>query len=102
LAFRSEGGGKVVISVPLANRGTGPAGSDVKYSLYFLDGQKNIVESVDLNLSSNLDVGDEKMFETVMPIPAQALFAQVVVDKAFSDGKDNDFTSMIPTDLFIR
>ena len=100
--FRSESTGKVIVGISFSNRGTAVAGSDVKYSLYFLDGQKNVLQNIDLNLSSELGIGEEKVFETVLPIPAEALFAQVVVDKSFSDGRDNDFTSMIPIDLFIR
>ncbi len=95
-------GGKIAVGVRLSNRGSGIAGSNVKYTLNFLDGQKNIVQMIVLNLASELGIGDEKLFETELPIPDGALFAQVVVDPNFSDGKDNEVTSMIPTVLFAQ
>lgn len=99
--FRPEGG-KVAFGVRLSNRGSGIAGSNVKYTLNFLDGQKNIVQMIVLNLASELAIGDEKLFETELPIPEGALFTQIVVDSDFSDGKDNEVTSMIPTLLFAQ
>jgi len=99
--FRSDGG-KLSVGVRLSNRGSGVAGSNVKYTLNFLDVQKNIVQMIVLNLSSELGTGDERLFETNLPIPDGALFAQVVVDPNFSDGKENEVTSMIPTVLFVQ
>jgi hypothetical protein len=101
ISFRPDGE-KISFGVRLSNRGSGVAGSDVKYTLNFLDGQSNIVQMLVLNLASELGIGDEKLFETALPIPDGALFVKVAVDPNFSDGKDNEVTSMIPTVLFAQ
>ncbi len=92
-------GGKVVVGVPLANRGRVPAGSDVHYTLYFLDQDRLVVQMLDLNLSSTLRALSEKTFETVLPIPEGARYAQVVIDPGLADGEPNDVITEIPPEF---
>lgn len=98
LSFRKDEE-KVAIGVRLANRGKGNAGTEVKYTLYFLDDQKLVVQMLDLNLSSTLKARSEKLFTTVLPLPEGARFVQVVVDPNFSDGEDIQVTSVIPAEF---
>lgn len=99
LSFQVNGN-KASISVNLKNTGTATAGTDVKYKLLILDINHSPLYTYDLNLSSDLAVGDTQSFGTTVPIPTNAAFVQVVIDPPYTDGYNAIVTNPIPPELF--
>lgn len=97
--YFSQNGGKASIRVMLSNRGTAPADSTAKYRLLILDTNREALASYDLNLSSDLAVGDTKDFGVIIPIPANAVLAEVIIDPPYTDGHQSMIINDIPAEF---
>lgn len=97
--YFSQNGGKASIRVMLSNRGTASADSTAKYRLLILDTNREALASYDLNLSSDLAVGDTKDFGVIIPIPANAVLAEVIIDPPYTDGHQSMIINDIPAEF---